>query len=255
MLRGLYTSASGMMLQMARQGAVSHNLANATTTGFKQDVTSQSLFHSLLLNRIERSDQPVGEYTAQATPLGPLVTTAGAQRSRIDLGQGAMTATGLELDIALSGPGFLQVQTANGPRLTRDGALLRDAQGRLVAADGSPVLGPTGPLTLPDGPISIAHDGRILAGDRPVGQLQIVELPADQLIKDGLNRFRPRAGAQPAASPTTTIHQGFIEASNVDMTRAITEMMAAARAFEAGQRLIQVQDDLLAKTVNDVGRL
>src|SRR5687768_3973989 len=122
MLRGLYTSASGMMAQMARQGIITNNVNNATTTGYKQDLTSQGLFWRMLMDRVERADLPVGDTTAAAAPLGEAIATAGAIRSTTDFAQGGLTDTGGELELALTGPGFFAVQTPTGVQLTRDGA-------------------------------------------------------------------------------------------------------------------------------------
>lgn len=254
MLRGLYTSASGMLAQMARQAIVTNNINNATTSGFKQELTSQGLFWQMLLDRVQRADRPAAD-TAAAIPIGPAITTAGALRATTDHTQGGLTDTGGELDLALTGPGFFAVQTPTGVQLTRDGSFARDAQGRLVAADGALVLGVGGPLTLPDGPVAIAADGTITVGDQAVGQLQLLEAPPEQLTRAGQNRFALLAGAAPVPATNAAVNQGFLERSNVDITRAVTDMMSAARAYEANQRLIQLQDELLGKAVNEVGRV
>jgi flagellar basal-body rod protein FlgG len=255
MLRGLYTSASGMLAQMTRQAIVTNNINNATTTGFKQELTSQGLFWRLLLDRVQRADLPVAGATAAATPIGPAITTAGAIRATTDHAQGSLTDTGGELDLALTGPGYFAVQTPTGVQLTRDGAFTRDAQGRLVAADGALVLGVSGPLTLPDGPVAVAADGTLTVGDQAVGQLQLLDAPPEQLTRAGQNRFALLAGAAPVPATAAAVNQGFLERSNVDVTRAVTDMMSAARAYEANQRLVQIQDELLGKAVNEVGRV
>jgi flagellar basal-body rod protein FlgG len=255
MLRGLYTSASGMMAQMARQGVINNNINNATTVGFKQEIPTQGLFWRLLLNRIQRTDPPVGDTTAEAAPLSPATTTAGALRATTDFGQGSLRETGDELELAISGPGFFVVQTPAGEQLTRDGTFARDASGRLVATDGSPVLGTNGPLTLPPGPVVVASDGTITVAGQTVGQLRLVQAPADRLTRVGLNRFAPQVGTTPTPATEAAVNQGFLEAANVDLTRAVTDMMSATRSYEASQRMIQLQDELLGKAVNDVGRV
>jgi flagellar basal-body rod protein FlgG len=245
MLRGLYTAASGMMAQMTRQGIVANNLANATTPGYKQDIATQGFFQRLFLSRLD----PAG-----ASPLGALGSSAGAVSAHADFAQGALSDTGGELDLALTGDGFFAVQTPDGLQVTRNGAFGRDAEGRLTTTDGALVLGVDGPLTLPPGRVRVEGDGAISVDGQPAGRLQIVRFEADQLDKVGAGRFAPRAGAAPQPA-TAAVNQGFLEASNVDLTRAVTDMMAASRSYEANQRMLQIQDDLLGKAVNEVGRL
>lgn len=249
MLRGLYTAASGMMSQMTRQGIISNNLNNATTTGYKQDITSQGVFRRMLMSRIGGGDTPAG-----AAELGGFIADSGSVRSTTDYAQGSLTETGGELDLALTGPGFFAVQTPTGLQVTRSGAFSRDAEGRLVTTDGALVLGAGGPLTLPPGPVMVAGDGTITVAGQPAGQLRIVQFEDDQLVKAGATRFAPRAGAEPAAA-AAAVNQGFLEAANVDFTRAMADMMAASRSYEASQRMVQMQDELLGKAVNEVGRV
>jgi len=255
MLRGLYTSASGMMAQLTRQAINTNNINNLSTTGYKQDLSSQGLFWRMMMNRIQRADVPVGDQTANASPLGEAVTTAGAVRSTVDYAQGSLEDTGRELDLALTGPGYFVVQTPTGPQLTRDGAFGRDAQGRLVADDGAFVLGADGPITVPDGQIVVGDAGEIIVAGQAVGQVRLAQAAPDQVTKAGQNRFALRGGGAPEPAPDTAVNQGFLERSNVDSTRAATDMMAASRAYEANQRLVQMQDDLLGKAVNEIGRV
>ena len=117
------------------------------------------------------------------------------------------------------------------------------------------MLGEDGPLTLPPGPVLVEGDGVLTVGGRAVGRLRLALLPPDQLEKDALNRYAPRGGAAPAPAPAAAVNQGFLEGANVDLTRATADMMSASRSYEASQRLMQMQDELLGKAVNEVGRV
>jgi len=246
-IRGFYTAASGMLSSVRRMEAVVNNLANVQTTGFKQERTTAASF----------GEQVVLQLGTQlgSVPLGPLVLSIVAQAPELDLGQGPLQATGRASDIALEGPGFLVVETARGLVYTRDGSLTRDAQGFLITNSGGRVIGENGPIQLPDGPIAIRADGTVFVADVPVDRLQVVEFAPDQSFERlGNNELVPRGPAVPGTAAATAVHQGFIEGSNVDLTGTITTMLELQRAYEANQRMIQYQDQLLMRAVNDVAR-
>jgi flagellar basal-body rod protein FlgF len=248
MIRGLYTAASGLIAASRRMEAVTSNLANTQTNGYKQERTSASSFEEQLV--LELSGQ------ANVQEIGPLSLTNLADAPQIDLGQGALQSTGRDLDLAVEGPGFFALQTASGQRYTRDGSFTRNAQGILTNHHGDPVLGENGPIVVPPGRANIAANGNILVDDQPVGRLKLVEFPPDQELKRvGQNQFVARAdGVEPAAATGSLVHQGFVEASNVDLTGTMTTAIELQRAYEANQRMIQYQDDLTARAVSEIAR-
>jgi flagellar hook-basal body protein len=147
MIRGLYTAASGMLTAMRRMELVTNNLANAQTVEFKQDRTATSTFAEVL---ILQDGTP-----APLTPDAPLVMLGMATASEeplLDFTQGSLQETGRSLDLALEGPGFFSIQTADGIRYTRDGGFTRDALGRMTTGEGDLVLGVDGnPIEIPGG--------------------------------------------------------------------------------------------------------
>lgn len=246
MIRGLYTSASGMLAVLRRMEVLTNNLANVETSGYKQERTTSATFDEQLLSRIAGG---------RAAPIGPLTLLGGAEGPILDLSQGPLLQTGRELDLALQGPGFFAVQTPEGVRYTRDGSFSRDANGLLTTASGAAVLGENGPLQIPDGPVTVGVDGTLTVSGTVVGRVQLVEFGPDaQLDKVGNNELAPRDGAtgQPAAA--STVLQGSIESSNVDLTASLTTALELQRAYEASQRMIQSQDELMQRAANDVAR-
>ena len=127
MIRGLYTAASGMLASMRRMEFVTNNVANAQTTGFKQDRSALSTFDQIMILQ-DGSVAPPGQHAE----LGELGMAAVAEEPMIDFTQGSLQQTERVLDMGLEGPGFFTVQTADGPRYTRDGAFTRDATGHLT---------------------------------------------------------------------------------------------------------------------------
>jgi len=246
MIRGLYTAVSGMVSAMRRMEVATNNLANVQTPGYKQDRTASASFGEQLQFEIGRTLETRGPLALATVPLGP----------QLDLSQGPLQATGRALDVALQGPGFLVLDTPNGPRYTRDGSLTVAADGTLTTSTGGVVLGENGPLVLPPGDVlAIDPDGTLRVDDAVVGRLQLVEFdPAQPFERVGNNELVPRGGAAPQPASTTTVLQGYIEQSNVDLTGLLTNTLALQRAYTANQRAVQQQDELMARAATEIAR-
>jgi flagellar basal-body rod protein FlgG len=245
MIRTLYQAAAGMMAQFARQLTLSANLANIDTPGYKRQESTIRDFQQLFLLRLANGE---------ASPVGTLSTAVRWDQPRTDTQQGALVETGRPLDLAIAGNAFFAVQTPDGVQYTRDGRFQLDAQRRLVTADGYPVLGEQGPLVVPPGDIWVEPDGTLLVGDQVIGRLLLVEFPPDaqfELVRG--NRYRTDAAGVP--SQTAGVSQGFIEASNVDLTQTLTDMLVATRSYQLAARTLQLADETLRLAVNSVGRV
>jgi flagellar basal-body rod protein FlgG len=161
-----------------------------------------------------------------------------------------LQATNRALDVAISGPGFIQVKLADGRlALTRDGDLAVDRTGRLMLHTGQ-LLEPT--VTVPTGTdpekIAIGGDGSVSVDRRKVGQIKLVDVPAPGAMDGGPdNTFIPgrASGAIRPADQGTTLQSGVLEASNVDAATAMTDMIEAQRAFTMASKAIQTQDQVL----------
>ncbi|MDN5346770.1 MAG: flagellar basal-body rod protein FlgF [Clostridia bacterium] len=253
MLRGLHLAATGMLVQQLRQEVISNNLANLNTGGYKEDVTALRSFPEVLMERLEgqAARMPIG-ITHYGVALDEVVT-------RFD--PGPLVETGHPTHLALvdsrGGPAaFFAVQVGEEVRYTRNGEFHVNDQGFLVTAEGYPVLGQGGPLQVGQGEFQVDAAGTIWRDGEELDRLQIVSF-ADQrrLIKTGANLFAapPEAGAQEAGG--VRIRQGWVEKANVNLVREMTDMLAAMRAYEASQKMIQAQDEALGKAVNEVGSL
>lgn len=224
--RLLYLSMSGAKATLQRQDVLSHNLANASTSGFRAEMAA---FRSV----------PV-QGDGASTRAFALETTIGYD----DRG-GPVQTTGRELDVAMAGRAWLAVQGVDGTEAyTRAGALEVDAEGQLVTATGRLVLGDGGPVTLPAGArVEIAGDGTISATvgnarPQPVGRLKLVTPEAAlQRGADGL--FRAADGNELAADPQARLRAGALEGSNVNAVETMVAMIAAARQFEHQMKSLQ----------------
>ncbi|MCB9855642.1 MAG: flagellar hook-basal body protein [Phycisphaerales bacterium] len=252
MVYGIWLSADGLSSQQVRQEVLANNLAQVDTPGFKADrvAFSERMNESLL-----RGNQPSTQYAGFDNATGGLFPT----QIYTSYEQGRFIPTSSKLDLALQGAGFLSVGTAEGTRFTRDGRLTVDAEGALLhVASGGRVLDEGGrPIVLDPqriGDISIDGRGRIQQGQTLVGQLGVVDFENPQeLEKSGENLVAADNARRIPAN--ANVRQGMIEASGVDPTLSMVDMIAATRAYEMGASMIRLQDESLGRVVNDVGRI
>jgi flagellar basal-body rod protein FlgF len=250
MIRGIYSSASSLFTLLEKQEAYSHNLANLSTPGFKQEVVRAEEIGQQALARDYGSD-------GQTAPIGHLPAGVTGDQLEIDYSQGPLDGTGRSLDVAIAGDGFFRIQTPQGERLTRDGTFHKDSNGALVTAAGYAVLGDNGPIRLGDGDLFIDDSGNIFMPNSktPVARLSLGNV-ADTatLTPEADNLLAPGTGVvQVLGANQTHVKQGFVEHANVDVSGSVVGMMLALRSYEATQRTLQMQDEALQKLM-DVGR-
>jgi flagellar basal-body rod protein FlgG len=241
----MYTAAAGMAAQQQRLDAVANDLANVNTTGYKH---VRVAFRDLVYN-----DPSFGANENVRVGAGAAATMIGRSQS-----QGTMNSTGQALDVAVSGPGFIQVRLADGrTALTRDGALGIDGRGNLRMNTGA-LLQP--PVTLPAGTdperVMIQPDGRVMVDRTEAGRITLVNVPAPGALDGGPNNtFVPSrgSGAVRPASPGTALQVGVLEQANVDTAEAFTSMIESQRAFELSSRAIKTHDQML-EIANQVKR-
>lgn len=249
MLKGLYAAASAMLANLNRQSVLTHNLVNQNTPGFRQLLSTLEPFES---TEVRRSDPRL-----PAALLGNLGLGVEAGEQPTDFTAGALQMTGEPLDLAITGEGFFRVQTPAGERFTRDCRFLRDAAGALVTVDGYAVLDAAGaPITLPLGDPQVTPDGRLLVDGAQAAQLGLAVFadPAADLERDPAAGNLFLAAGAPSGTGPGDIVQGYVEAANVNPAQLMTQMTAVSRAYEAAQRLVQTQDELLGRSIASLGR-
>jgi flagellar basal-body rod protein FlgG len=222
--RGLYIAASGMLAEMARQDLLANDLANASTPGYKADRATQHSFAEVLLQNTRTGQQ-----------IGSLGTGSAITRQVTDFTPTMLRDTGEALDFGISGEGFFAVQTAQGVRYTRNGSFQQTAGGELTDQLGNRVLGQNGQ------PVRVAN------GEVDPARLGVFALDNPRKAGDGLitGNATGRAAGQ--------ARSGALEASGIDPARAMIDMIASLRAFEAGQKAIQTIDRSLEQAATKVG--
>jgi flagellar basal-body rod protein FlgF len=236
----IYVGLSRQATLQRALSVVANNIANADTPGFKLETPM------------------VGE--EKATPRGAdgpvsYVLDKGVAR---DFAQGALSATGSPMDVAIEGDAFFAVETAGGVRYTRDGRFSLDAQNRLVTQDGDPVLGTGGrPITLNPtaGPPSIGLDGGIQQGAVAAGRIEVVRFAdVSALSKQGANLYAAPEGVAATPAPDARLHQAMVESSNVKPVIEITNLIEITRAYERVAKMMDQAGDLSNRAIERLGR-
>lgn len=255
MVRGLYTAATGMNVQAKRLEIISNDLANTTTTGYKKDVAVVSSFQDVLISRLNDTQNQVPNNGV----IGKITYGAKVDEVYTDFTQGSIISTGEMVDVAIIGDGFFVVQTPNGEAYTRDGNFSINEYGELVTKEGYGVMGLSGPITLGEaflnmgGDVAINAQGEVSLSGEYMDTLELVRFADSKALTKMDNNLYGSTAAKEVFEGT--VRQGYLESANVNPVTAMVDMIAVSRAYETNQKMIQVQDNLLGKAVNELGRV
>ena len=257
MLRSLYSAAAGMESQQMNLDVISNNLSNVNTTGFKKSkVEFQELLYQT--SRMPGADQGSGNTLPTGIQVGqgsrPVAT------SRI-FTNGDLTQTGGQLDVAVQGDGFFEVQMPDGSlAYTRDGAFKTDSTGRIVTSDGLPLQAGFQPVPSGTTNITIGANGNVTyttANGTTTSQVQLVrfnnpsglESMGSNLYKETTASGPPQLGS-PGSNGFGTLNQGYLELSNVKVVEEMVNLILAQRAYEVNSKAVQASDEMMQQTNN-----
>ncbi len=257
-MKALHIAATGMAAQQMKVDVVSNNLANMSTTGYNARRADFADLHYQQLARPGSISAADGSMLPTGIQIGLGVRPAAVS---IVLAQGSLTATNGDLDVAIEGPGYLEVTLpSGGAGYTRDGSLKRSPDGLIVTSDGYPVAPG---ITIPSDTRSLAINagGEVYAyfeneiEPQLLGQLTLTGFTNEKGLEAiGSNLFleTPASGAPLVAAPGTeglgTLRQGYLEESSVDPVREVTELIKAQRGYELNAKVITAADQMLAAT-------
>ncbi|MEO6147483.1 MAG: flagellar basal-body rod protein FlgF [Sulfuriferula sp.] len=229
--RLIYTAMTGAKHILEQQATTTHNLANATTTGFRAQLDS---FRAVPV--ISSEGLPTRAFVVDAT--------VGS-----DFTPGAIQQTGRELDVAVQGPGWLAVESADGSEAyTRNGSLKLSENGVLQTQSGLNVLGDGGPISIPpDVTVAIAKDGTVSAIPKAgsptavnvLGRIKLVNPPDVSLVRGDDGNFRTKDGSPAESDPNVALIGGALEGSNVSVVEAMVNMISLGRQFEMQMKMLQ----------------
>jgi flagellar basal-body rod protein FlgG len=257
MLRALYSAAAGMQSQQLNLDVISNNLANANTTGYKATTLQ---FQDLLYENTREagSQQGGGNMLPASLQIGQGSVPVATARS---FAQGDLTQTGNNLDLAIQGGGFFEVQMPDGTlSYTRDGSFKTDAQGRVVTSDGYPVQGGFQPVPTGTTAITITASGAATyttASGSSNFQIQLARFAnPGGLDAMGQNLYQETAASgtpelgNPAQNGFGEIQQGSLEGSNVSVVQEMVNLILAQRAYEVNSKAVQAADEMMQESNN-----
>jgi len=235
---GIYSALSGMRLRLDDLDRIAADLANTETAGYKTERISTEV--------APRAFQTALDAAIDATRGG----------GKVDFRPGTMNSTGRDLDVAIDGKGFFEIQTPAGVRYTRGGNFVRDTEGKLTTADGFAVIGTGGEITLPVGPVTVMGDGNIRVGQAIVGKLKVVEFADDaDVARETGTRFKAADGVTPTEAVDTRLRSGMLEHSNASVIDRMATMTEVMRSFEMLQKGISVlMNDIDGRAIQELGR-
>ena len=234
MSNSIYTTLARQDGLLKEMQVVANNIANTNTSGYK---TERAIF---------------AEYVMATGQDTPSLSMGGLAGHSFDLTQGTVKFTGGQFDLAIQGEGFFALETDNGQRLTRAGAFQISADGELVTGDGAKVLSEGSfPIQIPPEAenVTIAGDGTISSAGQIIGQVGIFT-PTGQLQRETDTRFVADGGVQPVEG--AAVLQGALEASNVSPVLEMARMIEVHRAYEAGQTLMEQEDQRISQFISAV---
>jgi flagellar basal-body rod protein FlgG len=240
MEQGLYTAAAGAKAMEERLAAISANVANVNTNGYKKD----GVVFEQYLRQLDTSSLAEGEYRR-------IPTDVVARQAFIDISQGPIVQTGNSLDLALREEGFFALQTPDGVRYTRNGSFMRSSEGLLTSATGHPVLGQGGQIDLGQGEVIVGRDGTITVNGQNVDTLQLFNIPQAELVRAGDGLYASSGAATPLEA--SQVEQGVLEGSNTQAVPEMLNLISTQRSYESLQKVMRTYADIDNLSIRSVG--
>lgn len=253
-----YSAMFGAMSAEHRMNTIANNLANVNTSGYKKDSLA---FHDTFMRFAHDSmiDAKPFLRDAEMWPRPHVMARPRLAAQQTDFVQGHMEVTGNPLDFAIHGEGFFKVRTPQGDFYTRNGRFTVNAEGTLVNEDGYMVLAQGGPVQIPQGAeVVVDGAGMFRTAAEELGRLDVVSVGDPTVLeKLGKNLYGVKPGKEAAEAPVpreTSVSQGYLEKSNVEVVEEMVNMIEVQRGFELYQKMIITTNDIDQKTIEQVGR-
>ncbi|MCR5451596.1 MAG: flagellar hook-basal body protein [Lachnospiraceae bacterium] len=267
MVKGLYTAYTGMVEEQRRLDVLTNNLANANTTGYKKEGATNASFAEKLALRIKDTAHP-----NLAAGMGYIKMGVKVGETYTNYEQGGFRVTDEPSDLAIGGEGFFAIEYTDKQgntsiKYTRDGAFTVDNEGYFRTSDGDYLLNMGAALAGRTGDnahvrvdpmldYQVDSQGNIWQEGVNIGQVGVVDIDNyDYILKYGENLYDIQEGGNVVATNDMLLEQGALETSNVNIVDEMVSMITIQRAFEAGQKMIQAEDETIEMAVSQVGRV
>ena len=258
MLKGLYTSYTGLKNEQNRMDIMTNNLANATTVGFKKEGSTSQSFDTVLAYKLKDASVGLG----RAEHIGFNTPGVKIGENYTDYTQGSFRITNNPFDLALSGDGFFAIEFTNragetSTKYTRAGNFTLNSEGYLVTNDGDYVLD-TSNRRIKLNPLldaKVGSDGTITQNGTAIAKLQITDFEDyDYLERYGETYFQPIEGAKNIVS-AAQVNAGALEMANVQVVSEMVNMISITRQYESNQKIMQTYDRSMEIAVNNLGKV
>ena len=246
MFKGFYNLTSGMVTQQQHLNVVGNNLVNISTSGFKESRYAATTFDDVMYARVGSKEKI---YTGRQSYI------RANSEIKVLFDQGIPEPTGIPLDFAIMGEGFFAIQTEDGVSYTRAGNFSLDDEGYLCFPGVGRVLDPRGQtIQLNTDKLAVDEQGVISTEDGAyLGQLGVYTFPDMEQVEYDARGMFTGEGAQAAAAPT--VYWKYLERSNVNMIRQMTEMLTCQRSLQSAAQVTKMYDELMSHTSSDIGRM
>lgn len=235
MYKGIYIALTGALSKQRHMDTIAQNMANANTNGFKKERVSFKDYLIPVDNTVSQADD--GRVMSEMSNV------------MIDFSNGGITQTGNALDLAINGEGFFVLE---GNKYTRNGSFKVSSDGYLATHDDVKVMGEGGPISIIGSKIDIGDSGEVLVDDISVGKLSIVNFTDRNVLRKQTGTvFTTDVQGEEAGS---TVTQGYLEASNVEVVKEMVQMLNTVREFESYQKMIKAFDEASSQTINEMGK-
>lgn len=276
MVKGLYTGASGMVVLQESMNSIAQNLSNVNTDGYKRETAVLKAFPEMLARRVNDDGQvkfPLGSFD-KAPIAGKIGTGVEYNEAFVRFEQGSLMETGSEFDFALEGDGFFTLETPNGIRYSRNGSFTISGDGYVVDNHGNYLLSEQGRIRVARNNFKVDKQANIMTNadvafdgftsmtsndwqsEISLGKLKLVDFKHKRyLVREGNHLYaETKFSGVPQDLENPKVLQGFLEKSTVQPVDEMVRMIEVQRLYEANQKVIQTQDELIGHAVNRVMR-
>jgi flagellar basal-body rod protein FlgF len=243
----IYMATSGAEAQRIRLQILSNNLANINTAGFKEDRAVFRMNDDGLNPDADQGEASEVSATMYSDAI-PLTT-------HTDYSRGPIQRTGNPLDVAIDGDGFFSVQTDQGVRYTRNGAFTINPDGNLSTHDGDSILGEGGEIAIDGADVRFDGSGNVIVDGVVTDKLRIVKITEPTALKKiGKTLFQlDESKGSEESLEYGGVQQGFLEGSNVNAVKVMTELIEVQRGYESYQKMIQTMGEMASRVISGVG--
>lgn len=245
----IFMATSGAEMQRIRMQILSNNLANINTSGYKEDRVAFRVPD-------DRLTSGAGHAGAEGEG-GPSFSSVIPMTAHTDYSCGPIQRTGNPFDLAIEGDGFFSVQTDEGVRYTRSGAFTVNQEGVLSTADGNPVLGEGGEISIDGGEIEFDGSGNVVVDGAITDKLRVVEISDPAALKKiGKTLFQlDESKGTEETLDYGGVRQGFLEGSNVNAVKVMTDLIEVQRGYESYQKMIRTMGEMASRVISGVGTM